>query len=127
MVYYAKSDAPIALVEKPDAPPTPPLVIWGPGDPRPTLPIAGWDPGTGGWPTPPPVEELPPTIWGPTDPRPTVPIAEPPWGWGGTPPVPPVTPPDPPKFKVTYIWTAETGWMTVIIPLGPTATPSKRK
>ena len=121
MVYYAKSDSPIALVERPDLPPTPPLVIWGPGDPRPTLPIAGWDPGTGTW--PPPTEPLPPGIWGPNDPRPTVPIAEPPWGWGGTPPTPPTTDP---KFKVTAIWTPDTGWVTVIIPTGPTATPSKK-
>ena len=124
MAYFAKSDSPIALVDKPDGPPTPPLVIWGPGDPRPTLPIAGWNPGTGTWPTPPPTEELPPTIWGPNDPRPTVPIAEPPWGWGGTPPTPPV--PDSPKFKVTCIWTPDTGWTTIIIPLGPTVTPSRR-
>lgn len=133
MAFYAKSEAPIDLVEKPDGPPTPPLVIWGPGDPRPTVPIAGpgrppgWgmanDPGYGV--ELPETEPLPPVIWGPGDPRPTVPIAEPPWGWGGTPP--PVDPPVPPAFKVTYIWTPQTGWMTVIIPTGPTVTPSKRK
>jgi hypothetical protein len=129
MAYFAKSDAPIALVEKPDAPPTPPLVIWGPGDPRPTVPIAGpgrppnWgmanDPGYGIEVTP-----IPPQIWGPTDPRPTVPIAEPPWGWGGTPPKPPV---DPVKnFEIKYLWTAETGWITVILPTGAVVTPSKK-
>jgi hypothetical protein len=120
--YYVKSSSPITPIDAPPVIP-PPLVIWGPGDPRPTVPIAGWDPATGGWPEPPPTEELPDGIWGPDDPRPTVPIAEPPWGWGGKPP----EPPEVPGFKVTYIWTAETGWMTIIIPTGPTVTPSKRK
>ena len=128
MAYFAKSEAPIALVEKPDGPPTPPLVIWGPSDPRPTVPIAGpgrppnWgianDPNFGIEVTP-----LPPQIWGPNDPRPTVPIAEPPWGWGGKPP----TPPSVPNFKVMTIWTPETGWVTVLVPTGPTPTPSGRK
>lgn len=113
MTYYAKSDSPITSVTPPD------LILWGPGDPRPTLPIAGWNPGTGTF--PPPVQP-PLDFWGPNDPRPTVPIAEPPWGWGGVPPVPPV--PETPNVKITYLWTAETGWIVVIIPLGPVPTPS---
>lgn len=120
MIYYAKSDSPITPATVEEVPP--PLVIWGPGDPRPTLPIAGWKPGSGTF--PPTTEPLPPTIWGPGDPRPTVPIAEPPWGWGNPAPVPPV---DDTRFKITYVWTPETGWMTVIVPTGPTVTPSKRK
>lgn len=128
MTFYYKSEAELTQVNPPEGGggpgEGPPLVIWGPGDPRPTLPISGWNPGTGTWPDPPPVIELPPQIWGPTDPRPTVPIAEPPWGWGNPAPKPPI--PESPKYKVTYIWTAETGWVTIIIPLGPTATPSKK-
>jgi hypothetical protein len=128
MTFYYKSEAELTQVQPPEGGGGPgggpPLIIWGPGDPRPTLPISGWNPGTGTWPDPPPVAELPPSIWGPTDPRPTVPIAEPPWGWGNPAPKPPV--PESPKYKVTYIWTAATGWMTIIIPLGPTVTPSKK-
>jgi hypothetical protein len=109
-MYYASSESPIIPVS--------PLWLWGPNDPRPTLPIAGWKPdGTWGdaHPTPPPLD-----IWGPNDPRPSVPIAEPPWGWGGTPPPLPQLP----NFKVTYMWTAELGWMVVAIPQGPVVTPS---
>ena len=123
MAFYAKSESEITPVAPGEGPPGggegPPLVIWGPGDPRPTLPIAGWDPGSGTF--PPPVVEPPLDFWGPNDPRPTPPIAEPPWGWGNRPPDVSV-----PGFKVTYIWTAETGWMTIIIPTGPTVTPSKK-
>jgi hypothetical protein len=122
MVYYAKSDTPIALAGE-EIPP--PLVIWGPGDPRPTLPIAGWEPGTGTWPLPPGEVEPPLDFWGPNDPRPTVPIAEPPWGWGGTPPEIPLPPELP--FKPVAVWTPSTGWMTVLIPTGPTPTPSKKR
>jgi hypothetical protein len=119
--YYVKSSSPITPVDVEEVPP--PLVIWGPGDPRPTLPIAGWDPGSGTF--PPETEEPPLDFWGPNDPRPTPPIAEPPWGWGN--PAPPIEPPPPPGMQVKYLWTAETGWITVIIPEGPVVTPSKRK
>lgn len=123
MMYYAKSESPIQPAEASEVPP--PLIIWGPGDPRPTLPIAGWNPGSGTWPIPPAPEQPPDGYWGAGGGMPTNPIAEPPWGWGNPAPQPPVD--VTPKFDVKYIWTAETGWMTVIVPTGPTVTPSKKK
>jgi hypothetical protein len=125
MTFYAKSDSPIAPVDKPpEGGGDPPLVIWGPGDPRPTLPIAGWNPGSGAWPEPPdPPVEPPPEIN--IDPMPSQPIAEPPWGWGNPPPKPDV--PAAPGWKVMYGWTPETGWFVFAIPTGPVPTPSGKR
>ncbi len=123
MTYYYKSEAEVSAVPPPDKPQAPPLVIWGPGDPRPTLPIAGWNPGTGAWPdNPKPPTTPPPEIN--TDPMPSNPIAEPPWGWGNPAPKPPVDPI--PGWKITYGWTASTGWIVFAIPTKPIPTPSKK-
>ena len=124
MTYYAQSDSPITPSDTGGGE-QPPLVIWGPGDPRPTLPIAGWNPGTGTWPDRPPDPSPPLVIWGPGDPRPSLPIAEPPWGWGNPAPVPPVDPV--PGWKITYGWTASTGWIVFAVPTKPVPTPSKKK
>lgn len=85
--------------------PSPPLIIWGPGDPRP----GWWVPGAPGDPNYKP-EPLPPEIWGPDDPRPTVPIAEPPWGWGGTPPNEPPTEGKPPPPDGGWGYHPAYGW-----------------
>ena len=78
--------------------------------PHPEHPIV-LPPGGGGW--------LPVYIWGPGDGRPTPPIVIPPDGETD----------DGLEIKFVAGWTPETGWVTVgiIVPGGPTPTPSKRK
>jgi len=120
---------------------TPPIyyppVISGPPGPWPTPPIA-MPPGGGG-------AQPPLVIWGPDDPRPTNPIVIPPGSIapgvpthpiflpvypshpivlppeGGTPPEQPEQPP----VEVKVGWTAETGWVVVLVPTGEHPTPSR--
>jgi len=68
-------------------------------------------PGSGNW--------EPVYIWGPGDARPTPPIEIPPDGETD----------DGEKIKYVPIWTATTGWVTigVVLPEGPTVTPSSRR
>lgn len=88
--------------------PTPPI-FYPPG----TRP-----PGQGG--PMPPQPQPPLVIWGPGDPRPTLPIA----GWNpGTGQWPEGE--ETPKFEMKTGWSAETGWVVVFVPTGPTATPSE--
>jgi len=127
--------------------PTPPIYLPpGTGTPQPPLGIWGGAP----IPVPTPPIYLPPTtpqpplvIWGPNDPRPENPIVIPPGGIGpGVPthpiflpvfPTHPIVLPDPgeppseekPPLEVKVGWTAETGWVVVLVPTGAHPTPSR--
>lgn len=90
----------------------PPLVIWGPNDPRPENPIVIVPPGSMG----PGVPTHP--IYIPV--YPAHPIVLPPEGGGGEPPQKPEL-----GVEVKVGWTAETGWVVVLVPTGPHPTPSR--
>ena len=64
---------------------------------------------------------IPPTIW-----------PNPPEGQAPHPEHPIVIPPPPelpgaPPLEVRTVWTPETGWAVVLVPTGPTPTPSSRR
>lgn len=113
--------------------------IWGPPGPWPTPPIH-MPPGQGGgnppgiwgppgpWPTPPihlppdsikPPIPLPPGIW-PNPPEGTAPIPEHPIVI----PPPEGSPPNTPALEVKTLWSAQTGWVVVLVPTGEHVAPS---
>ena len=112
-------------------PPYPSHPIYNPGGPPGSSPPGFWGGGMGPGVKPQPPFPGggggdPPGIWGPPGPWPTPPIAFPP-GWIGG------LPPggggggggeEQPKFEVKVGWSAETGWVVVLVPQFPHPTPS---
>jgi len=125
--------------------PTPPIVVVPPGELAPGVPshpivippeqlppVPGHPivlpPETPGEP-PVVLPPLPPEIWPPAGVV-TPPIYYPPEIW----PKPPEKPTEPPaggggsdKFMWKAIWTPRTGWLVILVPLGPVPTPSAAK
>lgn len=78
-------------------------------------------PNSGGW--------EPVYIWGPNDPRPGTGLPGEQPGIDNTLPVPPPTDEEKASVEWKAMWTPTTGWVSfaVVVPGGPTATPSKAR